>query len=152
MEDSPYLWCKVYDAALLMPIEYDMQDLVEQLGPRDRGYCFSYLNEPIYRFWEEDEYDVLGKSMFLTASEWAAVQIGNVQILQAVYDRNTVANKPFPWDQWSEYSKGRQCWHRTLEDWKLLKKFTAELRNKRQEPEAALEHIRATIEAIAVFK
>lgn len=87
MENNPYLWTAVYDAALLVAIKFEMQDLVETLRPDDRNYTFLYPNEPVHRFWEEEEHVVMGTRMFLTPFEFAAAETGNTQILQAVYDR-----------------------------------------------------------------
>jgi hypothetical protein len=145
LEESLHVQFAVFDAALMVAIKYEMLDLVETFTKVSR-----YESE--CRFWEEDEYNLMGVPYYLTPFEMAAAQTGNEAVATAVYDRNHNKSKQMPWPKWGFLSRGRKHWRRTREDWIAFLEFTRESKSSRQALESSsFGHVREAIQAIVDY-
>ncbi|KAH6615019.1 hypothetical protein C7974DRAFT_443080 [Boeremia exigua] len=122
---DPHINYAVYDAVLLVAIRHEMVDSINV-------DLDTSISEPDYRFWIEEEHDVLGELQYLNPFEIAAAQTGNEALAKIIYDRNTRAQKGMPWDLWPLLSKGRKCWRRSSKDWERYQEYTRRLKSERE--------------------
>ncbi|KAJ4986915.1 hypothetical protein SVAN01_07593 [Stagonosporopsis vannaccii] len=140
----------ILDAALLVAIRHEMVDLVTLLTASAKPGVES--KEPNYRFWIEEEHDVLGTLKYLTPFEVAAAQTGNESLVALVYDRNHRVQKSMPWYLWPLLAKGRESWSRSAKDWLLYQEYTRKMKSEREQDDALpADDVRACIMLILQY-